>query len=567
MTYIFLCGVGLVTEIYLPLKLGNVIDATIDKNYKGVIMMLVQAFLLFLLSLFVNYFKNMSSTQISIKMSEQIKNKIIAESMILPMKKVDLLKNGQIMSKLGDADIITGFFMSILNNLFINLISVFFTAIILYKISFMLALVYYINIPILFLVIRYFGKIIKQKEKLIADSRDNMNSFVFGMLQGIREIRALGGVNNVLNEFFAIHKEYVDKLYYKGKVTISLGSFNTLISGITQIIFLLIACTEIIQGRLSLGMYYAFNAYANRFSSLLTILTNMSSEAQTVFVSSERIIPYYINTLDENVDERKVLVKSVNDIKIDCLRFGYNQDMLVLKGLKFDFHRNSLYVIVGSNGCGKSTLLDLIMNFYEPTDGEIFINNINVNEIKKECLFSQIAYIRQNPFFFNRSIVENMSMIDKGISIEKIKKVCDMVGMNEYIEQLPNGYDTIMGESGSRFSGGQIHRLALARSLIRNANAYIIDELTADLDGENEKIIMNILAQLVRSGKLVIMVSHRLSTIVKANEIIVMDNGNIVASGTHEVLIKECDVYQKLYGSEWESYCNLIHYTSDDDIN
>ncbi len=113
-----------------------------------------------------------------------------------------------------------------------------------------------------------------------------------------------------------------------------------------------------------------------------------------------------------------------------------------------------------------------------------------------------------------------------------------MVGMNEYIEQLPNGYDTIMGESGSRFSGGQIHRLALARSLIRNENVYIIDELTADLDGENEKIIMNILAQLVRSGKLVIMVSHRLSTIVKANEIIVMDNGNIVASGTHEVLIK-----------------------------
>lgn len=181
-------------------------------------------------------------------------------------------------------------------------------------------------------------------------------------------------------------------------------------------------------------------------------------------------------------------------------------------------------------------------------------------------IFSNCIYSSE-PLFFNRSIVENMSMIDKGISIEKIREVCDMVGMNEYIEQLPNGYDTIMGESGSRFSGGQIHRLALARSLIRNANAYIIDELTADLDGENEKIIMNILAQLVRSGKLVIMVSHRLSTIVKANEIIVMDNGNIVASGTHEVLIKECDVYQKLYGSEWESYCNLIHYTSDDDIN
>ena len=139
-----------------------------------------------------------------------------------------------------------------------------------------------------------------------------------------------------------------------------------------------------------------------------------------------------------------------------------------------------------------------------------------------------------------------MSMIDKGISIEKIKKVCDMVGMNEYIEQLPNGYDTIMGESGSRFSGGQIHRLALARSLIRNENVYIIDELTADLDGENEKLIMSILVQLVQNGKIVILVSHRLSTIIKANMIIVMEQGRVITSGKHDALVNNSEVYQKL---------------------
>ena len=151
-----------------------------------------------------------------------------------------------------------------------------------------------------------------------------------------------------------------------------------------------------------------------------------------------------------------------------------------------------------------------------------------------------------------------MRIIDRDISMDQIKKTCEMVGMNAYIENLPQGYDTVLGEAGSHFSGGQIHRLALARSLMRGAEVYILDEITADLDGENEKIIMDILTRLARDGKMVIMVSHRLSTIIKADQIIVMDNGRIAASGTHGVLIKECEVYKKLYGSEWDSYQEYI---------
>ena len=137
-------------------------------------------------------------------------------------------------------------------------------------------------------------------------------------------------------------------------------------------------------------------------------------------------------------------------------------------------------------------------------------------------------------------------MIDDQISLEEIKNVCELVGMNEYIERLSQGYDTVLGETGSHFSGGQLHRLALARSLIQDADVYLLDELTADLDGENEKLIMSILVQLVQNGKIVILVSHRLSTIIKANMIIVMEQGRVITSGKHDALVNNSEVYQKL---------------------
>lgn len=540
-------------EIFLPLILGKVMDAAIGKNPERVLCLLVQALLLFLDLSAINYLKNLTSTRVSTKMSEEIKNKMITKVMDLPMMDLDLMENGQIISKLGDAEILTGFFMSMLNNLMINVLSVVITAVFIFRISPLLAMIHCINVPVLYFSCRMFGKIIKDRERAMAGNRDQMNNFLFGMLQGIREIRALGGMAGILKEFLEIHRDYVNKQYHRGKISITLGSFNSLLSGITQVIFLLAACTEIIQGKLSLGMYYAFNAYAGRFSNALSVLTNMSVEVQTVSVAAERVIGYYEDT-GNNKNGKKASIDSIQNIKADHVSFSYIKEMPVLQEMTFEFRRNILYVIVGSNGCGKSTFLNLIMNFYVPSEGAILLNDCKVQELEEKCLYSKVAYIRQNPFFFNRSVADNMRIVDKEFSMEQIKRTCKMVGMDEYIESLPQGYDTVLGDAGSHFSGGQIHRLALARSLLRGAEVYILDEITADLDGENEKIIMDILKQLVQNGKMVIMVSHRLSTIMKADHIIVMDHGRIAAGGTHGVLIKNCEVYKKLYSSEWESY-------------
>lgn len=548
--YTILSAIGLSVDIVLPFKMGSIMDAAIGTNECEVVSLLVQAFLMVLILAIISYIKNIIALRISTQMSQQIKNNIMVKVMALPMKDIDLQNSGQIMSKWGDVERITSFFMSISNNIFMNLLLFTFTAIILYRISPLLAFFQYVNIPILFIIFRKFGKIIKRKEKDTIQKRDTLYTFLVEMLQGIREIKPLGGTANVLDRLFYIHKDYVKKEYEKGKISITLGSSSTLFSGITQLIFLLIACIEIINGKLTLGMYYAFNAYANRFSSTLSIFANFGIELQIVSVAAERIVEYCKKDKYESIGTEKIWIEEIQSIKVNNISFGYNCDTEVLRGVSAKFDKNLLYVIVGSNGCGKSTLLNLIMSIYRPSKGEILINDIDISLIKEECLLSKIVYIRQKPFFFNMSITDNMKLVDKDISIDKIRKVCDVVGLHTFIEQLPQGYGTALGEAGSHFSGGQIHRLALARGLLIDADVYILDEVTADLDGESEKKIMDILIKMAIDGKLVIMVSHKLSTITRTNNIMVMEEGKIIARGTHEKLIKECDRYKKLYGEK-----------------
>ncbi|MDE6981602.1 MAG: ABC transporter ATP-binding protein/permease [Lachnospiraceae bacterium] len=217
----------------------------------------------------------------------------------------------------------------------------------------------------------------------------------------------------------------------------------------------------------------------------------------------------------------------------------------MLNNVNFRYTVPSFQVIVGHNGSGKSTLLDMLMNYYAPDEGSILINDIDIRELEAENLYSKIVYIRQKPFFFNMSIIENFRLIDGQISFDEVSRVCQMVGMHEHIMSLPKQYDTELGEDGTHFSGGQIQCLAIARGLVLNADIYLLDEVTSDLDGENEQQIMKILRSI---HKIVIFVTHRLSEIEPSDEILVLEEGRVVAEGRGEDLEKSCQIYRNLSG-------------------
>lgn len=309
---------------------------------------------------------------------------------------------------------------------------------------------------------------------------------------------------------------------------------------------MLISCWQIILGKLTVGMYYSFNSYASRFSALVQELITFQAQFVVIMVSVDKIMCFLQEDLHKPQSLKKRIDVPVQSLEVKNLKFKYkDMEKDVLNDVNFRVTLPSFQMIVGHNGSGKSTLLDMLMNYYVPYEGSILINNVDIRELEAENLDRKIVYIRQKPFFFNMSILENFRLIDEQINFDDVSRVCEIVGMHEYIMSLPKQYDTELGEDGTHFSGGQIQCLAIARGLILNADIYLLDEVTSDLDGENEQRIMKILRSI---NKIVIFVTHRLSEIEPSDEILVLDEGRVIAEGRGEDLEKSCQIYRNLSG-------------------
>ena len=207
---------------------------------------------------------------------------------------------------------------------------------------------------------------------------------------------------------------------------------------------------------------------------------------------------------------------------------------------------------MGRSGNGKSTIFNLLLRYFDATEGTIKIDNVNIKNLSEKTLRNNISIIRQSPFLFNLSIIDNFRLVKPEVTLEEIRKVCKKAYIDEYIMSLPNKYETIIGEGGVNLSGGQKQRLAIARTLLLNTKIILFDEATSALDNESQEYIKKTIDELVRDHTVVI-VAHRLSTIVDADTIHVIDKGRLAASGTHKELLKTSKVYKGLYNSESSS--------------
>ena len=220
-----------------------------------------------------------------------------------------------------------------------------------------------------------------------------------------------------------------------------------------------------------------------------------------------------------------------------------------MKDFNLDIKANKKIAIVGRSGNGKSTIFNLLLRYFDCTKGKILIDNVNIKDLSEKSLRENISIIRQSPFLFNLSIFDNFKCIKEDISLDEVKEVCKKAYIDEYIESLPNGYDTIIGEGGVNLSGGQKQRIAIARTLLINTPIILFDEATSALDNESQEYIKKTIDDLVKDHT-VIIVAHRLSTIIDADIINVIDKGKLVDSGTHQELLKTCNVYKNLYKNE-----------------
>lgn len=249
---------------------------------------------------------------------------------------------------------------------------------------------------------------------------------------------------------------------------------------------------------------------------------------------------------------RRKLKKLKGDIKFQNVKFSYDNDNVILSDMSFDIEANKTVAFVGRSGAGKSTIFNLISKLYDVNEGSIYLDDYNINTLDKDSIRGNLSIISQSPYIYNMSIRENLQIIKRDASEEEIVEACKMACLHEFITSLSDGYDTIVGEGGVTLSGGQKQRLAIARAFLLKTKIILFDEATSALDNETQMEITKAIENM-KGDYTVLIIAHRLSTVMNADKIFVVDNGKIIDSGTREYLLKNSRTFKKLYKTELES--------------
>ena len=403
---------------------------------------------------------------------------------------------------------------------------------------------------ILLLILRKYNPILKNIHKERKVEQDKFTSLTTESIRGIREIKTLGVKNNLINDMI----ELIKNIYKKSEEEIEVQkSFNIKTNVLKALLECGVFATCVIllyYNKVSLTFFIAMTYYVYRYTWLLENINDLTQCYQKVSVSISRVNDIMENRLYKDVSfGTKEISNSKGIVEFKNVYFSYPDEDNILKDFNLKLVPNKKIAVVGSSGQGKSTLFNLMTRIFDPNKGEITLDGININELTEESLRKNISIIRQEPFVFNRTIKENFLLINKDITLSEIRKCTKMTYLDDYIMSLPNKYDTVLGEGGVNLSGGQKQRLAMARTLSKGSKVILFDEATSALDNLSQDYIKKTIDKLVEEHTIVI-VAHRLSTIMDADIIYVVDDGKIVSSGTHKELLKTSDIYKNLYETE-----------------
>ena len=401
-----------------------------------------------------------------------------------------------------------------------------------------------------FISAKFFPKIKKTHESIKKES-DNYVKVATENITGIREIKSLGIKENIRKNLFGILDEMFRHTKDIKKYEVTYFSLNNLSYFILQFIILVTAAYFVVQGKIAYSLFMVIESYIWRIDDVVESISDFGVNYNKVTVSLKRIGEIINNELykDEKFG-RKRLINAKGVIEFKDVKFRYSKEEdYTLKGLTMKIPPHKKIAVVGRSGNGKSTIFNLLLRYFDCNSGSITIDGINIKDLTEKSLRENISIIRQAPFLFNLSIIDNFKLVKEDVTLDEIREVCKKAYIDDYIMSLPKGYETIIGEGGINLSGGQKQRLAIARTLLLNTKIILFDEATSALDNESQEYIKKTIDDLVKTHT-VIIVAHRLSTIVDADKINIIEKGMLVDSGTHSELLEKSKVYQGLYSKE-----------------
>lgn len=539
------------SEILTGYLMGSAVESVTSMHLKTA---LIYMAIYYILSLIINGIIQNVGDGILLTVESKLTRKLgyftYVKALNLPSVAYEEKSSGEIINRItNDADSLS-FTIGRIISMITDLIATSLLLIYIFINSWVIGLEIVIFISLLGIIIKKYTPKIESAHKDRKKEQDRFLLIVNESIRGIREIKTLGIKKNLLNNV----KEIIASIFKVSKDEVILQKKFRIVTRVLKAsleVGVFASCIFLLYFKqINLTFFIAMTYYIYRYMWLIEETNDLVETIQNVSVSIERVNEILDNKLYDDVSFGEEKISNIQGlIEFKNVTFNYPNEDITLNKFNLQIEPNKKIAIVGSSGQGKSTLFNLITRIFDPTSGVITLDGIDIKDLSEEELRHHISIIRQEPFIFNRTIFENFKLINPHITKKEVKKYAKLAYIDDYIESLPKGYDTLLGEGGVNLSGGQKQRLAIARTLSKDAKVILFDEATSALDNNSQEYIKKAIDGLVKDHTIII-VAHRLSTIKDADIIHVVDKGKIVASGTHDELMKKSKLYKNLYKNE-----------------